>query len=93
MESGNRSVGIIKGFGDENPVASWRQNQAPRELLFCKILKAGFKPLNCSNCDDDLATDGCIRRVVAEAQNVEDLARGRDREDSDMVVWTALELK
>ena len=93
VESGDRSVGIIKGFGDEKTVASWRQNQAPSELLFCKILKAGFKPLNCSNCNDDLATDGCIRRVVAEAQNVEDLARGRDREDSDIVVWTALELK
>ena len=90
VESGNRSVAVFKGYGNELNIASWKQNQAPRQLLFCQILRAGFKPLHCSNCADNRVTDSCIHNITKEAERVEKLAQEKDKDDNDLVAWTTL---
>ena len=69
-------------------VASWKQNQAPRELLFCKILKAGFKPLKCANCNDHKVIDSCIHSLKNESKRVEESSQLTDKHDNNMIAWT-----
>ena len=79
----------VPRMGSQKAIASWLQNQAPRELLFCKILKAGFKTLKCRNCQDQQAVDRCIHKYEKEAYNVEKEAQEKDKRDNKDVIWKA----
>ena len=82
----NKSAG---NFGQAaNKFASYMQNQAPRQLLFCKILKVGFKPLKCSNCNDHKAIDSCIHSFKNESKLVEESSQLTDKGHNNMIAWT-----
>ena len=75
-------------LANDRSVASWRQNQAPRQLLFCKILKVGFKPLKCSNCNDHKVIDSCIHSFKSESKLVEESSQLTDKRHNNMIAWT-----
>ena len=85
---GNKRVDEIRTSSDRR-VASWSQNQVPRELLFCRLLKVGFKTLQCTNCHDQRTIDKCISRLEKGAHEVEKAAQEKDRRDNSLIVWTA----
>ena len=75
-------------LANDGRVASYLQNQSPRELLFCKILKSGFKVLRCGNCNDTKIVDDCIRRFEKKAQQVEQSAQEIDKNHNELIAWT-----
>ena len=85
-------VGGIQGLGGERNVASYVQNQSPRELLFCKLLKAGFKPLSCTNCGDRKVIDSCIHSFEKESKLVEQSSQLTDRLHNNEIAWTVTNL-
>ena len=50
-QEGERVAIKDENFG-EDLNASHRRDQSPRRLLFCKLLKQGFKTSACVNCND-----------------------------------------
>ena len=52
------TVRNLKSFGDKH--ASWLKDQSPRELLFCEIIKDGFKTIQCKDCLDMVKIKKCI---------------------------------
>ena len=85
---GNKRVDEIRTSSDRR-VASWSQNQVPRELLFCRLLKVGFKTLQCTNCHDQRTIDKCISQLEKGAHEVEKAVQEKDRRDNSLIVWTA----
>lgn len=65
---GEKSAPDLKESIDHN--ASYRANQAPRELLFCTLLRHNFKFLRCKNCSDKKVLDKCIEQAVASAVRI-----------------------
>ena len=74
--------------GAANANASYTKNQAPRELLFCKLLKAGFKTLKCSNCNNHKIIEKCIESLESRAKQVEMSSQLTDIQDNNNTVWT-----
>ena len=93
IESWKPPLGKKKRAGNlsnaPNKFASYVQNQSPRELLFCKILKAGFKPLRCGNCNDTKIIDDCILRYQKKSQQIEQFSQEIDKFYNELIAWTA----
>ena len=69
--------------------SSWKTDQSPRQLLFCKILKYGFKTLLCSNCHQQEVLDKCIKHHENKAKLVEARMESIDKEENNIPVWTS----
>ncbi len=67
--------------------ANFLQNQSPRELLFCRLMKAGFKTLSCANCHSIQTIDKCINYYEEEAYKVETQAKIEDSFHNNKVIW------
>ena len=65
----NKSAFNTKEVTDRH--SSRKTDQAPRELLFCKILKYGFKTLKCSNCHETKTLNDCIKHYKLKGHGIE----------------------
>jgi hypothetical protein len=65
---GERSVSDLRENIDAN--ASFKKNQAPRELLLCNLLRHNFQFLRCKNCNDKNVLDKCIENTEASAKDI-----------------------
>ena len=71
--------------------SSWRLNQAPRQLLFCKLLKYGFRTLKCINCHQTNIIDSCIKYYETKAQIVENEMQKIDKEGNNLLAWSIVD--
>ncbi len=67
--------------------ANWLQNQTPRELLFCRLMKAGFRTLICANCHIQQTIEKCINFHEEEAYKIETQAKVQDSLHNNKVIW------
>ena len=73
--------------------ASWKKNQNPRHLLFCKLLKDGFSTIKCKNCKDQRILNECIKHFTTKALVAEQKAVLEDRRDNNSLVWSGVHRK
>ena len=89
---GEKSTVNIPAFGQDKN-ASWRTNQNPRILLFCKLLKNGFETIKCKNCKDEHFLNKCIKDFTKQAQVVERKAAIEERKNNNNIVWSGMSRK
>lgn len=85
-QSGDKAAPDEMRFTNDKS-ASFSKKQSPRFLLFCKVLKAGFKPLQCSNCADMTVLNSCIQRYEKDAALVEGKAKEADKNYNNRIIW------
>ncbi len=69
--------------------ASFLKNQAPRQLLFCLLLRSGFQTVECENCADVELINECINTNSEEAIDVINRVDYEDRRDNENTIWQA----
>ncbi len=69
--------------------ASFLKNQAPRQLLFCLLLRSGFQTVECTNCADHELINECINNYNEEAVNAMTMADKEDIRDNENTIWHA----
>lgn len=60
----------LKLGGDEHASYLMRDAQYVRQLLICRLVRAGFKPVECDNCDDSSVVDRCIAHFEAKVTDI-----------------------
>lgn len=60
--SGKTSHNVVLNAAEDRTVASYKQPETllVRQYLFCKILAAGFEPLQCPTCKDPERIQSCL---------------------------------
>ena len=83
-----KNKGVIDTKEGQDKHSSWKTDQAPRQLLFCKILKYGFKTLMCSNCHEKKILNDCIKHHELKGEMIERNFENMNLRENKKIAWT-----
>ena len=86
--NGEQSAYDMPSFFKDEHAASLA-DQTPRQLLFCQLLKSGFRTLECSNCQNSDVLGKCIEFYKDKADNITKQAKIDDIEHNRKTTWHA----